>query len=68
MGTFEFRVCAIPDPEQDNYWDVTVYMRPVPSPDPVGGWRLVHTAGCRSAWQGDRPATYFREILKACKV
>lgn len=68
MPPYEYRVCAVPDPREEFTWDVTVYIRKTMNEGGEDRWRMVHQHHVRSTFNGDRPAAYWSQILKALKV
>lgn len=68
MAPYEYRICAEPDPEEELSWVVRLFIRPVSPVDAPSSWRCVLTIDARSQWQGDRPAAYWKDILKACRI
>lgn len=68
MPPYEYRVCAVADPESECTWDVFVHMRDTYASGEPGPWRSVHTGRARGTFNGNRPAAYFKQILKALKV
>lgn len=68
MAPYEYRVCALPDQVHEFAWDITIYMRKISDDPAETAWRVVHRTHANGAFNGDRPAAYWKDIVKACKV
>lgn len=68
MAPHEFRICATPDPARICTWDVEVWMRDITDEENPEQWRCVHRVQAMAPPLGRSSQSYFRDILKACKV
>lgn len=68
MAPYEYRICAVPDRDSELCWDVTLYIRRYSDDPDQTGWKRVRQVAVKGEWLGDRPAAYWKAIVKALKV